>query len=71
MNGIIKRRKTTDYAQIHNGALQKLEDIRTIGLISHLISLPDTWVIRKMNLYDKFGRGPVTAAIAELEAKKY
>lgn len=71
MSGIIKRRKTSDYAQIHNGALQQLEDIRSIGLISHLMSLPETWEIKKMQLYKKFGRGPITNAIAELEAKKY
>ncbi|MEL4010469.1 hypothetical protein [Bacillus velezensis] len=71
MSGIIKRRKTSDYAQIHNGALQQLEDIRSIGLISHLMSLPETWEIKKMQLYKKFGRDPITNAIAELEAKKY
>lgn len=71
MSGIIKRRKTSDYAQIHNGALQNLEDIRSIGLISHLMSLPESWVISKMQLYSKFGRGPITNAIKELEAKKY
>ena len=71
MNGIIKRRKTSDYAQIHNGALQNLEDIRSIGLISHLMSLPEGWEIKKMQLYSKFGRGPITNAIAELEAKRY
>lgn len=71
MSGIIKRRKTSDYAQIHNGALQNLEDIRSIGLISHLMSLPESWTISKMQLYNKFGRGPITNAIKELEAKKY
>jgi len=35
VSGIMKRRKTSDYAQIHNGALQTLEDIGSIGLISH------------------------------------
>lgn len=71
MNGIIKRRKTSDYAQIHNGALQQLEDIRSIGLISHLMSLPEGWEIKKMQLYKKFGRGPITNGIKELEQKKY
>ncbi len=71
LSNIIKRRKTSDYAQIHNGALQELDDIRSIGLISHLMSLPDTWIISKMQLYKKFGRGPITNAIKELEAKKY
>lgn len=71
MNGIIKRRKTSDYAQIHNGALQQLKDVRSIGLIAHLMSLPESWVISKMQLYNKFGRGPITNGIAELEQKKY
>ena len=71
MNGIIKRRKTSDYAQIHNEALQQLVDIRSIGLISHLMSLPKSWIISKMQLYSKFGRGPITNAIKELESKKY
>nr|WP_054549555.1 hypothetical protein [Lysinibacillus sphaericus] len=71
MNGIIKRRKTSDYAQIHNNALQGLEDIRAIGLIAHLMSLPEEWIIKKMQLYNKFGRGPVSNAIAEIEERKY
>lgn len=71
MSGIIKRRKTSDYAQIHNGALQDLDDIRSIGLISHLMPLPETWEINKMQLYKKFGRDLITNAIAELEDKKY
>ncbi|WP_235179220.1 hypothetical protein [Bacillus cihuensis] len=71
MNGIIKRRKTADYAQIHNNALQGLEDIRSIGLIAHLMSLPEDWVIKKMQLYNKFGRGPITNGIKELEEKRY
>lgn len=71
MNGIIKRRKTTNYAQIHNGALQTLQDIRSIGLIAHLMSLPENWTIKKMQLYSKFGRGPITNGVEELEAKKY
>ncbi|SEA91279.1 hypothetical protein [Bacillus nitratireducens] len=71
MDGIIKRRKTVDYAQIHNNALQQLEDVRSIGLIAHLMSLPETWVIKKMQLYKKFGRAAITKGIAELEEKKY
>ncbi|MGE6205341.1 hypothetical protein [Guptibacillus hwajinpoensis] len=71
MNGIVKRRKTADYAQIHNGALQTLEDVRSIGLIAHLMSLPESWEIKKMQLYNKFGRGPIANGIKELESKKY
>ena len=35
------------------------------------MSLPESWTISKMQLYKKFGRGPTTNAIKELEAKKY
>jgi hypothetical protein len=71
MNSIIKRRKATHYAQIHNNALQQLEDVRAIGLLAHLMSLPSDWAIKKLYLYDKFGRASVTKALAELEEKKY
>lgn len=71
MNGIIKRKKTSNYAQIHNNPLQNLEDIRSIGLLSHLMSMPETWEIKKMQLYDKFGRGPIVKAVTELESKKH
>ena len=71
MNGIIKRRKTSHYAQIHNQVLQSLTDIRAIGLLSHLMSMPDDWVIRKTHLYNKFGRGPVSSGIAVLENHRH
>ncbi|GGE70452.1 hypothetical protein [Priestia taiwanensis] len=71
MNSIIKRRKATSYAQIHNNALQQLEDVRAIGLLAHLMSLPVDWEIKKVYLYKKFGRSAVTKAVAELETKRY
>jgi hypothetical protein len=71
MTGIIKRRKTTNFAQIHNHVLQSISDIRAIGLIAHLMSMPTEWVIRKTHLYSKFGRAPVTNGIVVLEEHKY
>ncbi|MBY0097310.1 hypothetical protein [Mesobacillus maritimus] len=71
MTGIIKRRKTTNFAQIHNHVLQSISDIRAIGLIAHLMSMPTEWVIRKTHLYSKFGRAPVTNGIGVLEEHKY
>ncbi|WP_203553638.1 hypothetical protein [Bacillus sp. B15-48] len=72
MNGIIKSRKTSHFAQIENQVLQsQLADIRSIGLLAHLMSLPPNWKIQKTHLYRNFGRGPITNAIAELEEKKY
>lgn len=68
--GIIKRVKRADFAQIHNNPLQNLKDIRSIGLLSHLLSLGDTWEIKKMQLYNKFGRAAMTHAINELEEEK-
>jgi hypothetical protein len=71
MDSIIKRRKATNYAQIHNQALQQLEDVRAIGLLAHLMSLPSDWTIKKLYLYKKFGRAAVMKGLAELEEKKY
>lgn len=71
MKGIIKRDKTINFAQIENAPLQTLNDIRTVGLLAYLMSLPPDWSIRKMNLYDKFGKATVIKGIGELEEKKY
>ncbi|PGD99987.1 hypothetical protein [Bacillus pseudomycoides] len=72
MNNIIKRRHTAQYAQIHNTPLQHdLVDLRAIGLLSHLMSLPSDWVIYKTQIYKKFSRKNVEAAWKELAGKHY
>ena len=71
MNGIIKRQKRKDFAQIHNHPLQRLTDIRAIGVLAHLMSMPENWVIRKTHLYSTYGRGPITSGIAVLEQLGY
>ncbi len=72
MNGIIKTIKTTQYAQIHNAPLQReLEDLRSIGLLSHLMSLPEGWSIKKTQLHSRFSRKNVDAAWKELAEKNY
>lgn len=71
MNGIYKRKKTGSFAQIDNEGLQTLEDIRSIGVLGHLMSLPGDWVVQKMHLYKKYGKGHIEKAISELEQKKY
>jgi len=72
MNGIIKTIKTTQYAQIHNAPLQtELEDLRSIGLLSHIMSLGEGWTIRKTQLQNKFSRRNVDAAWKELAIKQY
>jgi len=72
MNGIIKTIKTTQYAQIHNAPLQTdLEDLRSIGLLSHIMSLGEGWTIRKTQLQNKFSRRNVDAAWKELAIKQY
>jgi hypothetical protein len=68
---IVKRRKTSDYAQIHNGGLQDLDDLNAIGMLAHLMSLPEDWVIIKTNLYDKFTRKTVDNAFKYLMEKGY
>ncbi|WP_242311267.1 hypothetical protein [Bacillus cereus group sp. BfR-BA-01331] len=72
MSNIIKRRHTNQYAQIHNNPLQNdLVDLRSIGLLSHLMSLPSDWVIYKTQLYKKFSRKNIDAAWKELANKNY
>ncbi|MEB3057543.1 hypothetical protein [Bacillus pseudomycoides] len=72
MSNIIKRRHTNQYAQIHNNPLQNdLVDLRAIGLLSHLMSLPSSWIIYKTQLYKKFSRKNVDAAWKELACKNY
>ncbi|HFK1465118.1 TPA: hypothetical protein ACGXKN_005141 [Bacillus cereus] len=72
MSNIIKRRHTNQYAQIHNNPLQNdLIDLRSIGLLSHLMSLPNDWVIYKTQLYKKFSRKNIDAAWKELVTKNY
>jgi len=70
-NGIIKRRKTGNFAQIQNHPLQTLADIRATGVLAHLMSMPENWVIRKTHLYSKYGRGPISSGIALLETLGY
>lgn len=72
MSNVIKRRHTNQYAQIHNNPLQNdLVDLRAIGLLSHLMSLPSDWVIYKTQLYKKFSRKNIDAAWKELASKNY
>lgn len=72
MGTVIKRRHTAQYAQIHNSPLQNdLVDLRAIGLLSHLMSLPSDWVIYKTQLYKKFSRKNIDAAWKELASKNY
>ncbi|PYE88087.1 hypothetical protein [Bacillus sp. 196mf] len=72
MANVIKRRHTYQYAQIHNKPLQSdLKDLRAIGLLSHLMSLPNDWVIYKTQLHKKFSRKNIDAAWKELANKSY
>lgn len=72
MNNIIKRRKTSKYAQIHNAPLQGgLEDLRAVGLLAHIMSLPEDWTIYKTQLHATYSRRNVDAAWKELTEKNY
>lgn len=71
-NNVIKRRHTSEYAQIHNKPLQDdLEDLREIGLLSHMMSRPAEWVFHKTQLHKQFSRKNVDAAWKGLVAKRY
>ncbi|RAT01375.1 hypothetical protein A6E27_22855 [Bacillus cereus] len=71
-NNVIKRRHTSEYAQIHNKPLQDdLTDLRAIGLLSHMMSRPAEWVFHKTQLHKQFSRKNVDAAWKLLVEKKY
>lgn len=71
-NNVIKRRHTSEYAQIHNKPLQDdLEDLREIGLLSHMMSRPAEWVFHKTQLHKQFSRKNVDTAWKGLVAKRY
>lgn len=71
MSGIIKTRKENRFTTIHNEPLQTLKDLKSIGLLSYLMSLPSDWTIYKTQLAKKFGRGPVNTAFEELLENRY
>jgi hypothetical protein len=68
---IIKRRKTSEYAQIHNNGLQTIKHLGAVGLLGHLMSLPEDWEIIKSNLYDHFTRKTVDPAFKILMQEGY
>ncbi|MGP1910670.1 hypothetical protein ACTSEZ_21265, partial [Metabacillus sp. JX24] len=80
MSNIIKRKRKEDpYVRIYNQPLQPnrykpeetLEDLRSLGLLAHIMSLPEEWVIHKTQLQKTFTRKNVDAAWRELAQKKY
>ena len=69
---IIKRRKTSEYLQLHNYPVQKdLEDLAAIGLLTYIMSLPEDWTLRKTQLQSKFSRRKTDGAWKLLVEKKY
>lgn len=67
---IVRRRKTSEYAQLHNGLLQDERlSYSARGLASYLLSLPENWIIVKEQLYnhsEKDGRKVVDRCFLEL-----
>mgnify|MGYP001058072996 CR=1 FL=1 len=69
---IIKRRKTTNYLQVHNHPVQKdLEDLAAIGLLTYIMSLPEDWTIHKTQLQAQFTRRKTDGAWKILAQKGY
>ena len=71
MSGIIKTRKENRFTTLHNEPLQNLKNLKSIGLLSYLMSLPSDWTIYKTQLAKTFGRGPVNTAFEELLENRY
>lgn len=71
LKGIIKRRKTSQYTQIHNKPLQEILDPVAIGVLAYCMSLPDTWTLRKSHLQDRYGRKTADRACKVLSEQGY
>lgn len=72
MSGIVKRKKTSNYLQLHNYPVQQdLKDLEAIGLLTYIMSLPEDWVLYKTQLQSTFSRRKVDAAWKVLAQKKY
>lgn len=71
---IIKSIKTTDYAQIHNSALQNPNlTMKAKGLLACILSLPEDWIIYKKTLPNFFAdsKHAINSAFNELEKHRY
>ena len=69
---IIKRRETSHCAQIHNSVLQGgAKNIGALGLLSHIMSLPETWGLHKTQLHTTFTRRTVDSAWKEMSERGY
>lgn len=79
MSVVKRRRKEDPYARIFNQPLQpnfygeenSLTDLRALGLLSHIMSLPEDWAIYKTQLQKTFSRKNVDAAWKELAQKRF
>lgn len=69
---IVKRRKTTQYMQLNNFPVQQdLDDLAAIGLLTYIMSLPESWNLHKTFLQTKFSRRKVDGAWKLLAEKGY
>lgn len=72
LNTIGVDRKKTGFTQVYNKPIQDdLKDLGAIGLLTYLISLPDDWKIRKIQLHNTFSRRRVESAWQLLVEKGY
>lgn len=65
---------STEYPKstlIPNITIQNLEDLKSIGLLTYLLSLPSDRQIKKTSLYSQFGKAAVNSAFKELIEKRY
>ncbi|MFD1173019.1 hypothetical protein [Oceanobacillus picturae] len=69
---IIKHRKTGNYTQIDNIALQEdLTDLAAIGLLTYIMSHPEDWNLHKSQLQNYFTRRKVDSAWKVLIEQRY
>lgn len=74
MNRIIRAKTTKGFTIIPNGVFTAGLSLRSIGLLTYILHLPDDWVLYKTHLYatmPKDGRDAIKTAWSELEEAGY
>lgn len=74
MNRIIRAKTTKGFTIIPNGVFTAGLSLRSIGLLTYILHLPDDWVLYKTHLYatmPKDGRDSIQTAWKELEDAGY
>jgi hypothetical protein len=74
MNRIVRVKSEKGFTMIPNTVFKAELSLRSIGLLTYILHLPDDWVLYKTYLYDNMpsdGRDAIKTAWKELEEKGF